>query len=124
MDKVELAKNGDKQAFNDLIEENKFKMYKTAKSILGNDIVYEDITTGEGENTETTKVAKNVNVKITVNDETPIYNKKTDPTITNLAQPVTAKGTVTVKIYIDDILYNTTQINLNETKKLTIDKRN
>ena len=34
MDKVELAKNGDKQAFNDLIEENKFKIYKTAKSIL------------------------------------------------------------------------------------------
>ena len=37
MDKVELAKNGDKQAFNDLIEENKFKIYKTAKSILGNE---------------------------------------------------------------------------------------
>ena len=109
---------------------NKIVKTKTAnltinvKSILGNDIVYEDITTGEGENTETTKVAKDVNVKITVNDETPIYNKKADPTTTNLAQPVTGKGTVTVKIYIDDILYNTTQINLNETKKLTIDKRN
>ena len=109
---------------------NKIVQTKTAnltinvKSILGNDIVYEDITTGEGESTETTKVAKDVNVKITVNDETPIYNKKTDPTTTNLAQPVTGKGTVTVKIYIDDILYNTTQINLNETKKLTIDKRN
>lgn len=34
MDKVELAKNGDKQAFNELIEEHKFKIYKTAKSIL------------------------------------------------------------------------------------------
>ena len=37
MDKVELAKKGDNQAFNDLIEENKFKIYKTAKSILGNE---------------------------------------------------------------------------------------
>ena len=34
MDKVELAKSGDKQAFNELIEEHKFKIYKTAKSIL------------------------------------------------------------------------------------------
>ena len=34
MDKVELAKNGDKQAFNELIEEHKFKIYKTAKAIL------------------------------------------------------------------------------------------
>ena len=109
---------------------NKIVVTKTAnltinvKSILGNDIVYEDVTTGEGENIATTKVAKDVNVKITVNDETPIYNKKTDPTMTNLAQPVTGKGTVTVKVFIDDVLYNTTQINLNETKKLTIDKRN
>ena len=109
---------------NQIVETKTANLTINVKSILGNDIVYEDVTTGEGENTETTKVAKNVNVKITVNDETPIYNKKTDPTITNLAQPVTAKGTVTVKIYIDDILYNTTQINLNETKKLTIDKRN
>lgn len=37
MDKVELAKNGDKQAFNELIEEHKFKIYKTAKSILKNE---------------------------------------------------------------------------------------
>lgn len=34
MDKVQLAKSGDKQAFNELIEENKLKIYKTAKSIL------------------------------------------------------------------------------------------
>lgn len=37
MYKVELAKNGDAQAFNEPIEENKFKIYKTAKSILSNE---------------------------------------------------------------------------------------
>lgn len=37
MDKVELAKNGDDQAFSDLIEENKYKIYKTAKSILNDE---------------------------------------------------------------------------------------
>lgn len=34
MDKVELAKHGDNEAFTELIEENKLKMYKTAKAIL------------------------------------------------------------------------------------------
>lgn len=37
MDIIEKAKNGDKEAFNYLIEENKFKMYKTAKAILKNE---------------------------------------------------------------------------------------
>ena len=34
MDKVQLAKEGDKVAFSELIEEKKFKLYKTAKAIL------------------------------------------------------------------------------------------
>ncbi len=37
MDLVEEAKNGSAQAFNTLIEENKLKMYKTAKAILKNE---------------------------------------------------------------------------------------
>lgn len=34
---VEKAKNGNAQAFNELIEENKLKMYKTARAILKNE---------------------------------------------------------------------------------------
>lgn len=34
MNLVEKAKNGDKIAFSELIEQNKYKIYKTAKSIL------------------------------------------------------------------------------------------
>ncbi len=109
---------------NNIVQTKTANLTINVKSILGNDIVYEDVTTGEDENVTTTKVPKNVRVKIIVNEETPIYDKMTDPTMTNLAQPVTGKGTVTVKILIDGILYNTTQINLAETKKLTIDKRN
>lgn len=37
MELVEKAKNGDNEAFNELIENNKLKMYKTAKAILNNE---------------------------------------------------------------------------------------
>ncbi len=37
MDLVEEAKNGNAQAFNTLVEENKLKLYKTAKAILKNE---------------------------------------------------------------------------------------
>lgn len=37
MELVEKAKNGDTEAFNELIENNKLKMYKTAKAILNNE---------------------------------------------------------------------------------------
>ena len=93
------------------------------KSLLGGKIVYEETVTGEGENAVTTKVAKDVRVKITANGEIK-YDEDTDPTMTNLAQPITGKGTVEVKVYIDGILYNTTALNLNEKTKVTIDKRN
>ena len=108
---------------------NKIVATKTAnltinvKSILGGKVVYEEKTEGEGEDVVTTKIAKDVKLKITVNGEKS-YEESVDPTTTNLAVPITGKGTVEVKIYIDDIRYNTTQINLNETSKMTIDKRN
>ncbi len=37
MELVEKAKNGDNEAFNELIDNNKLKMYKTAKAILNNE---------------------------------------------------------------------------------------
>ena len=37
MELVEKAKNGDIEDFNELIENNKLKMYKTAKAILNNE---------------------------------------------------------------------------------------
>ena len=60
---------------------------------------------------------------ITVNDEES-FNESVDPTLTNQAVPITDRGTVQVKVFIDGTRYNTTQINLSETQKLTIDTRN
>ena len=108
---------------NKIVETKTANLTINVKSLLGGKVVYEETTEGEGENAVTTKVAKEVKVKITVAGEVK-YNESTDPTTTNLAQPITGKGTVEVKVYIDDILYNTTAVNLSETSKLTIDKRN
>ena len=50
-----------------------------------------------------------------------VYNESIDPTTPSLIQSISGKGTVTVKIYIDDVLKKTKDINLNETNKLTIE---
>jgi hypothetical protein len=50
-----------------------------------------------------------------------VYNEDTDPTMTNLIQSCDGKGTITVRVYVDDVLKKTKQINLNETNKLTIE---
>ena len=50
-----------------------------------------------------------------------VYNEKIDPTTTNLVQSISGKGTVTVKVYIDDVLKKTVQCNLNEESKFTIE---
>ena len=112
---------------------NKIVKTKTAtltvnvKSILGGKIEYDEIeketneVDEEGKPIKTTeKVVRNVNVKITVGTDT-VYNEKVDPTTPSLIQSISGKGTVTVKVYIDDVLKKTKDINLNETNKLTIE---
>ena len=62
-----------------------------------------------------------VNVKITVNDE-PIYNDTNRKDETNIEAEVSGKGTVTVKVWINDIKKTTKQFNLStENPVLTID---
>ena len=46
---------------------------------------------------------------------------KIDPTTTNLYQSISGKGTVAVKVYIDDVLKSTKDVNLNNTDKVTIE---
>ena len=108
---------------NKIVETKTANLTINVKSLLGGKVVYEETTTGEGENAVTTKVAKNVELKVTVNDEE-CFKEEVDPTMTNQAVSITDRGTVQVKVFIDGIRYNTTQINLSETNKLTIDKRN
>ena len=108
---------------NKIVETKTANITINVKSLLGGKIEYTEVTTGEGKNTITTKTAKNVNLRVTVNDEES-FNESVDPTLTNQAVPITDRGTVQVKVFIDGTRYNTTQINLSETQKLTIDTRN
>ena len=108
---------------------NKFDETKSAtltvnvKSILGGKYETEVTETGEVDeqgNPITEEKIKNVQVKITVGSDT-VYNESIDPTTTSLVQSISGKGTVTVKVYINDVLKKTQDVNLNETSSLTIE---
>ena len=108
---------------------NKIVKTKTAtltvnvKSILGGKYTTEVINTGEKDaegNPITSEKIKDVKVKITVGADT-VFNESVDPTTPSLIQSISGKGTVTVKVYIDDVLKKTKDVNLNDTNKLTIE---
>lgn len=63
---------------------------------------------------------KQVKIKIVVGDDT-IYNSKVSKTETNLTREFQGIGTVTIKVYIDDVLEKTSQLNLNEKTTITIE---
>ncbi len=63
---------------------------------------------------------QDVEVKIVVGSDT-VYKDTIEPSTTNLIQSISGKGTVTVKVYIDDVLKKQKDINLNEQKTLTIE---
>ena len=88
------------------------------KSILGGKYTTETKDTGKKD--EEGNPIKEEKIKIVVGSDT-VYNENLDPTTTSLVQSISGKGTVTVKIYIDDVLKKQKDINLNETNKLTIE---
>ena len=116
---------------------NKISEQKTAnitidiKSLLDGKAPTETIDTGkvdEEGNPITEEKVLNVSLKITVNGEA-VYDSdkgdpKVDPTTNTFMYPVTGKGTVEVKIFINGTRKNTTQIDLNKDTKVTIDKKN
>ncbi len=109
---------------------NKLTETKTAtltvnvKSLLNGKVEYEEPTssnsTNESGNSTSNKVVKNVTVRIMVGDDI-VYKNPIDPTTTNLVQTISGKGTVTIKVYIDDILKSTKDVNLNNTNAVTIE---
>lgn len=119
---------------NKLTETKSATLTVNVKSLLGGKVEYEETTntavatntTNDIDNntatttTTTEKKVKDVRVKITVGTDT-VYNDKIDPTTTNLVQSISGKGTVTVKVYIDDVLKSTKDINLNSQSSLTIE---
>lgn len=59
-------------------------------------------------------------VKIVVGNDT-IYNEEKTKTTTNISATFNAKGNVTIKVYVDDILKGTKEINMNSTTSCTFE---
>ena len=104
---------------------NKIAETKTAtltvniKSLLDGKIKYETTTDENGETIETDTPIP-VKVEIKAGTDT-VFKEEVDPTTTNLVQSVTGKGTITVKVYIDDVLKKSKDVNLNEESSVTIE---
>lgn len=97
---------------------NKIEKMKTGKVIVN----VKSITgyrVPENENTVST-VSKTVKVRIVVGDDV-IYNGTVNKTETNLSKEFQGIGTVTVKVYMDDVLEKTVQLNLNEKTSVTVE---
>lgn len=95
---------------------------KIAKMKTGRVIVNVKSVTGykEPEGNTVGSTNKRAKVKIVVGDDV-IYNDTVNKTETNLSKEFQGIGTVTVKVYIDDILEKTVQLNLNEKTSVTVE---
>lgn len=112
---------------NKLTETKSANLTVNVKSLLGGKVEYENTnTTNTTNETSSSKpTVKDVKLRIVVinsdKSEDTVYNEKIDPTTTNLYQSISGKGTVQVKVYIDDVLKSTKDVNLNNTDKVTIE---
>ena len=88
------------------------------KSLLGSAIEYTE--TKNPLTGETTKTAKKSKIKIVANNDT-VYSQTIAQDSTSINASVTGKGTITVKVYVDDVVKKTTTMNLNKETTLTIE---
>ena len=101
---------------NQLVETKTGTVKLNVKSLTG----YKDkITNDDGE--EVPNTPKNVEIKVTVNGEQ-VYKEKVSEDKTNIEiNNVSGKGTVEIKVYIDDTLTKTVSMDLNKTTSMTIE---
>ena len=69
---------------------------------------------------EGTEKQETAQVKIVVGNDT-IYNEKKAKTTTNISAGFSSKGNVTIKVYVDDILKGTKEINMNSVTTCTFE---
>ena len=69
---------------------------------------------------EGNEVVEKGKVKIVVGSDT-IYNEEKEKTTTNIKASFSAKGTVTIKVYVDDVLKDQKEINMNTTTNCTFE---
>ncbi len=111
---------------NKLTETKSATVNINVRSLLNGKVEYEETPSKSDDNetnsttSQTEKKVKDVEVRITVGEDT-VYKNKVDPLTTNLVQSITGKGTVTVKVYIDGIKKAEKDINLNTKNSLDID---
>ena len=111
---------------NKLTETKSATVNINVRSLLNGKVEYEETASKSDDNetnsttSQTEKKVKDVEVRITVGEDT-VYKNKVDPSTTNLIQSITGKGTVTVKVYIDGIKKAEKDINLNIKNSLDID---
>lgn len=96
---------------NKLAEMKQGKVTVNLKSLLN----YTPTKDEDGE-----EVIEKGKVKIVVGNDT-IYNETNEKTSTNITASFNAKGNVTIKVYVDDILKGTKEINLNTTTSCTFE---
>ena len=73
-----------------------------------------------GETTTKTKEPGNVKLKVVVGGDT-VYSETQKKNATNVSVNFSGLGTVTIKVYVDDVLKTTKQLNLNNSTTLTIE---
>lgn len=66
------------------------------------------------------EIIEKAQIKIVAGNDT-IYNENKPKTTTNITAKFSAKGTIEVKVYIDDVLRGTKQINMNSTTTCTFE---
>lgn len=110
---------------NKIAEKKNAKIYVNVKSITGGYTESTTNITDTSNNNETNKTEKEiqrtVNVRVEVNGEV-VYNKDVDKNITKLsAGEAIGTGTVTIKLFIDDVKKTEKDIDLTQTSSYTFD---
>ncbi len=99
---------------------NKIAQMKTGKIIVNVKSITKYKEPDETTSNTVSTQPKQAKVRIVVGEDI-IYNSMVNKTETNLTKEFQGIGTVTVKVYIDDILEKTLQLNLNEKTTLTVE---
>ena len=97
---------------NKMAEDKEGKITVNVKSLLNGKIEYEK----DEEGNEDKDKPVQVELKIVVDDDT-VYKEKVDPTSTKITQSITGRGSVNIKVYIDDVLKKSGTLILNDTTK-------
>ena len=104
---------------NKLAEMKEATITINVKSLTGGyEISEKDNTNSTGSSSTTTVKEKKLTVKV---GEDKVYEKKVDLNATNIQTKISGKGTVRVRVYVDDILELQKDINLNTTNSYTFE---